>query len=130
MPKITVSVEDIKSTLTMEAGWKPGTLISVIHEPSSKKDSMNYMFEFALENEPGDVRKLKHCVNDKNRKMLIIGMIQLYEAFYAVEVDPAKSFDIEPETWLTLTCWVEVATEMYQNRPQNKITGFSSKRPF
>lgn len=130
MPKITITVEDIKATLTMEAGWKKAKLIAMPVEPSAKKDSMNYKFTFEIENEPGDIRKLIYNVNDKNKKMFTIGLIAVYEAVMNVTVSEDKSLELEPETWIGLECWVEMDKTIYNGRPQNSIVSLSATQPF
>lgn len=130
MAKITVSVEDIKSTLSFEAGWKKGKLVAVTSEPSAKKDSMNQFFEFEFEVEPGDVRKAKYCINDKNKKMKVMGLIKVYEGLYDVVVDGSAPFDFDPEASLGLETWLEFDKTIFNGRPQNQIQNFSAKQPF
>lgn len=130
MPKIQVTPELIKATIAMEAGWKPIKLIEVKYEPSSKKDSMNYEFVFEVTNTEEDKRPISLYVNDKNKVMLVRGLIQIYEGLFDVVVTEDQTIDMEPEKWVGLSCWGDIAKEMYQNRPTNKLVGFSSKVPF
>ncbi len=133
MPKIVVTAEDLKSILTMEAGWKKATLKAVAHNPSKGKDSMNYEFEWSVENDSNDFRPIKTWINDKNKKMFIVGLQSHYEALMDVKMEQGQQYELEPEKWIGLTCWLDISKDIQENGTiYNSVVGFSpnSKIPF
>ena len=131
--KLQITSTELKQLVAMDAGWRSGKLKEVKSEPSAKKDSMNTNFVFEVENAPGDVRTVNYVVNDKNRKYFILGMVTVYEALFDTKLTEEADHELpEPESWISMTCWLEVSKEVYQGRFTNQIVAFcpASKMPF
>lgn len=112
--KIPQSVFDADKPLP--PGWYKAQIISITIAPNSKKDSMNTIPVFRLE-ESG--REFKKWVNSK----FPIDAPRIHAAATGVELE--EEAEIDTDEWLNKKLQIFLEEQMYNGKIQNSITDYA-----
>lgn len=129
MPIINLSQDDINRSKPPDAGWHKSKLVGVEEKPSKDKQSINWNFDFEIQNGSSEGR---HAYTGVNSKAVGIVLIPMVAALNDIPVDQVQPTQIDTEKLIGKVCYIEVTDSTYEGRIVKKITGFSpdSKPPF
>ena len=136
MPVIKITQDMIDRSKSPEKGWSHGKLVSVNESPSEKKDSINYFYEFQLDQGPEkkDTNKGRFATTFFNSKALgqhegnkgmsdvIESFLRMVAALQGVKRSHLNADEIEQDALIGKECYLHLELKPHWKTQQMQVT--------
>lgn len=129
MPIIHLSQDDINRSKQPDAGWHHAFLHSVEEGASKDKQSINWTFDFEIDQ--GD-NAGRHARDNVNSKAVGMRLIPITAALLDIPQDEVKPSDVDTDKLVGKKCWIEVIDRVWNDKIVKNINSYQpdSKSPF
>ena len=125
MAKLTITPEDLKRSMILDANWYPVRITEVVEEKNKKGDAMNIVIDMIVESSGNEEKdKFEGCELRRYFSEKAPGMAQGYIIACGGSIDPELGGEFEFDNTVGRQIEAYVKPRTYESRLVNDVADF------